>query len=120
MFKVLRRWDRDLAKTIWATGLLGQKTLYSSIRLGNRVKLTKKLSSGKRVRRPSLDEITSIAKSAYLTLSPEEKESIEGLVDEILVNYDIVDSLPEPSLGKNEGKRDGGSRPSKGEDPYNA
>ncbi len=55
-----------------------------------------------------------------MALSPEERESIEGLVDEMLVSYDIIENLTEDLEYKDDKTRDVGYRPTKEEDPCNA
>jgi amidase len=71
------------------------------------------------IRRPSLQQLESIAKRYQLELTPEELQSFEGLVDASLQSYEHLNQMVEPKLPVKY-KRTPGYRPSSKENPFNA
>lgn len=72
------------------------------------------------IRRPTLDEIRSLAASEYIDLTDAEASDLATLIDGMLQEIDRLDDLPIPEPEVRYRDRDKGSRPSAEEDPYNA
>ena len=72
------------------------------------------------IRRPSVEEIRSLAAREYIHLSEQEAADLGSLMDGMLVDVERVDALSVPGLEVRYRDRDQGYRPSPDEDPYNA
>jgi amidase len=71
------------------------------------------------IRRPTPDEIRSLAETEYMNLTDDEVSDLATLIDGMLREIDRLDdlSVPEPEVKYRE--RDKGYRPTAEEDPYN-
>ena len=72
------------------------------------------------IRRPSADEIRSLAAMEYMDLTDEEAGDLTEVIDKSLKIIDRLDDLPMPQLEVKYKERDKGYRPTPEEDPYNA
>lgn len=75
------------------------------------------------IRRPSAEELRSVAEYYNVTLNNSELEDYDELVDALLDSIDIVDDYPEPRFDVHEREytdRSASYRPTEDEDPYNA
>lgn len=72
------------------------------------------------IRRPTQDEIRSLAAIEYMSLTDAEASDLATLIDGMLQEIDRLDDLPIPEPEVRHRDRDKGYRPSAQEDPYNA
>ena len=72
------------------------------------------------IRRPSVDEIRSLAAREYINLSQQEAADLGSLLEGMLVDVERLDDLPVAGLRVRYGDRESGYRPSPEEDPCNA
>ncbi len=71
------------------------------------------------IRRPTLEEIRSLAASEHMSLTDEEAQDLAVLIDGTLQEIDRLDDLPIPETAVKFPTRDQGYRPTPEEDPYN-
>ena len=79
----------------------------------------RRLRSTGRIRRPTAQELTQLAATEYLQLTPEEAQDCAELSDGLLRSLDRLDEMPQPSWEIKYTDRDPGYQPSAEEDPLN-
>lgn len=73
-----------------------------------------------RIRRPTAEELTELAATEYLQLTPEEAQDSAELADGLLKSLDRLDDMPQPRWERKYTDRDPGCQPTEEEDPYNS